>query len=253
MSWAGTGQSRFQAIREFVGMFNLVIWVQGRRSMKTNWYALLLVAGCVIGCDANGLATTDDKTGTAAQVCWSCVADAPNGGACPFDMGDGTIGQGQCVTGRCFLDWAHDLQHELCQAADDVADVKATIGDPYNGLPECVVDTDCSLPVTECLVAYCVSGQCAELPAGSGSSCTNGICRNGQCEPIYDSCNNKPTLPCQVDSQWVGNCHNSTCCGSCMGWADGSPCLFDVTISETGSCSGGLCCKDGLCQQSFCF
>ena len=47
--------------------------------------------------------------------CWSCVANSPTEGDCPFMRDAGNIDNGQCVTGRCFVDWDNDLQSTTCR------------------------------------------------------------------------------------------------------------------------------------------
>lgn len=47
--------------------------------------------------------------------CWSCIANAPTGGACPFADQNGELIGGQCVTGRCFTAWELELQPTTCQ------------------------------------------------------------------------------------------------------------------------------------------
>ena len=47
--------------------------------------------------------------------CWSCIDEAPSGGACPFETPDGALVNGQCVTGRCFQSWDNELQPWVCR------------------------------------------------------------------------------------------------------------------------------------------
>lgn len=157
-------------------------------------------------------------------ICFGCITETTDTSAMPFVIGDAPI---------------------MNVSEDGGTDA------PSQAIA-CTTHDDCVAP-GQCLAAYCVNSECTVLSAPAGTACDGGMCRNGACEAIVDTCTASDEWHhCELSAKWAGNCMNGACCSSCIGWSDGAECLFDAALSEAGSCSGGLCCKDGLCQQTLC-
>ena len=77
------------------------------------------VESCAAVADGKGCVFGDGWIGSCRQqlCCWSCVAQAPGGGQCPYlDNESATITTGVCQTGRCWKSTTdfESIQHSAC-------------------------------------------------------------------------------------------------------------------------------------------